>query len=84
MLHGPQPGRPRTERRVRRALLGGDRAAGLAIVLVHGVSPAHEYWDLRPDYSVATNLAAAGYTVFSYDRLGWGRSPYRRPRAATA
>ena len=50
-----------------------------AIVLVHGVSPAHEYWDLRPDFSVARNLAAAGYTVFSYDRLGWGRSHYDRP-----
>lgn len=51
-----------------------------AIVLVHGVSPAHEYWDLRPDFSVARTLAAAGYTVFSYDRLGWGRSPYLRPQ----
>lgn len=53
--------------------------ADKAIVLVHGVSPAHEYWDLRPDFSVASRLAAAGYTVFSYDRLGWGRSHYDRP-----
>lgn len=48
------------------------------IVLVHGVSPDHRYWDLRPDFSVARNLARAGYLVISYDRLGWGRSPYHR------
>lgn len=50
------------------------------IVLVHGVSPTHEYWDVRPDFSIARNLATAGYLVITYDRLGWGRSPYRRPQ----
>jgi alpha-beta hydrolase superfamily lysophospholipase len=59
---------------------GARALAAPAIVLVHGVSPTHEYWDLRPDFSVARNLAAAGYTVFSYDRLGWGHSPYDRPQ----
>ena len=48
------------------------------ILLVHGATPAHEYWDLRPDFSVARNLARAGYQVVAYDRLGYGRSPYHR------
>jgi pimeloyl-ACP methyl ester carboxylesterase len=52
----------------------------IAIVLVHGGGPTHRYWDARPDFSVARNLARAGYLVIAYDRLGYGRSPYDRPR----
>lgn len=48
------------------------------IVLVHGITRAHEYWDLTPEFSAARNLARAGYQVIAYDRLGYERSPYRR------
>jgi pimeloyl-ACP methyl ester carboxylesterase len=53
-----------------------------AIVLVHGNSVTHEFWDVRPDFSVARRLAEAGYLVIAYDRLGYGNSPYPRPRGA--
>lgn len=49
------------------------------IVLVHGGGPTYEYWDARPDFSVARDLARAGYLVIAYDRLGYGKSPYDRP-----
>jgi pimeloyl-ACP methyl ester carboxylesterase len=52
------------------------------IILVHGHSITHAFWDVSPDYSVARNLARAGYLVIAYDRLGYGRSPYLRPRGA--
>jgi pimeloyl-ACP methyl ester carboxylesterase len=51
------------------------------IVLVHGISPAHEYWDLDPNFSAARNLARAGYQVIAYDRLGYEHSPYRHEHA---
>lgn len=53
-----------------------------ALILVHGNSVTHGFWDLRPDFSVARRFAEAGYLVFAYDRLGYGQSPYRRPRGA--
>lgn len=52
------------------------------IVLVHGASITHTFWDLRPDFSVARRLAQAGYLVIAYDRLGYAKSPYRRPPGA--
>jgi pimeloyl-ACP methyl ester carboxylesterase len=47
-----------------------------AIVLVHGTTSSTENWDFSPKWSVARALAGAGYAVFSYDRLGYARSPY--------
>jgi hypothetical protein len=33
-------------------------------------------WDFSPTWSVARALAAAGYVVYSYDRLGYANSRY--------
>jgi pimeloyl-ACP methyl ester carboxylesterase len=52
------------------------------IVLVHGHSVTRGLWDASPDFSVARNFARAGYLVIAYDRLGYGHSPYQRPRGA--
>jgi pimeloyl-ACP methyl ester carboxylesterase len=54
------------------------------IILVHGNSVTHSFWDVRPDldFSVTRRLAEAGYLVVAYDRLGYGNSPYRRPHGA--
>ncbi len=58
-----------------------DRAARVnsstpAIVLVHGIASSTENWDFSPTWSVARGLAAAGYVVYSYDRLGYAKSSY--------
>lgn len=51
-----------------------------AIVLVHGAS-TRGIWDFREHFSVARNLARAGYVVIAYDQLGFpGDSPYERPQ----
>jgi pimeloyl-ACP methyl ester carboxylesterase len=47
-----------------------------AIVLVHGIASSTENWDFSPTWSVARGLAAAGYVVYSYDRLGYAKSSY--------
>jgi pimeloyl-ACP methyl ester carboxylesterase len=47
-----------------------------AIVLVHGIASSTENWDFSPTWSVARALAAAGYVVYSYDRLGYAKSSY--------
>ena len=44
-----------------------------AVLLLHGLSYTGEAWDF-PGYSVAQEIAKAGYTVFAYDRLGYGKS----------
>lgn len=44
-----------------------------AVLLLHGLSYTKEAWDV-PGYSVAREIAKAGYTVFAYDRLGYGES----------
>src|SRR5207245_265799 len=49
-------------------------AAGApVVVLVHGTGGA--IFD-SPGYSLARVIAAAGYIVVAYDRLGQGHSPY--------
>lgn len=51
-----------------------------AILLVHGGS-TRGIWDFREDFSVARNLARAGYVVIAYDQLGFpGDSHYERPQ----
>jgi pimeloyl-ACP methyl ester carboxylesterase len=47
-----------------------------AIVLAHGIASSTENWDFSPTWSVARGLAAAGYVVYSYDRLGYAKSSY--------
>ena len=44
-----------------------------AVLLLHGLSYTKEAWDF-PGYSVAQEIAKAGYTVLAYDRLGYGES----------
>jgi pimeloyl-ACP methyl ester carboxylesterase len=65
-----------------RYYVGEPRPEDKVIVLVHGNSVTGAFWDLRPDLSVARNFAEAGYLVIAYDRLGYGKSPYMRPRGA--
>lgn len=50
------------------------------IILVHGSATSHVVWDFTPGYSVASYMARAGYVVIAYDRLGFGQSPYLRPK----
>src|SRR5436305_2242609 len=47
-----------------------------AIVLVHGIASSTANWDFTPSWSVARSLAAAGYVVISYDRLGYAKSSW--------
>ncbi len=55
---------------------GSVRPSTPAIVLVHGIASSTENWDFSPTWSVARALAAAGYVVYSYDRLGYAKSSY--------
>ena len=47
-----------------------------AVVLVHGIASSTQNWDFSPTWSVARALAADGYVVYSYDRLGYAKSSY--------
>lgn len=51
-----------------------------AIVLVHGIASSTANWDYTPGWSVARSLAKAGFVVISYDRLGFAKSQYNRPK----
>jgi len=42
--------------------------------LIHGVGFDRSYWDVAANYSYVDAAALAGYTTFSYDRLGIGMS----------
>lgn len=49
-------------------------------LLLHGVGFDSSYWDFSPDgsdgYSYVSAAADAGFTTFSYDRLGTGLSEH--------
>jgi pimeloyl-ACP methyl ester carboxylesterase len=60
----------------RRYTQGRVTARTPAIVLVHGIASSTDNWDFSPSWSVARALAAKGYVVYAYDRLGYARSPY--------
>jgi pimeloyl-ACP methyl ester carboxylesterase len=62
----------------RRYTPGGATSATPAIVLVHGIASSTANWEFLPGFSVARNLAQAGYVVISYDRLGFAKSRYSR------
>jgi pimeloyl-ACP methyl ester carboxylesterase len=64
----------------RRFTTGRPKATTPAIVLVHGVASSTENWDYLPSYSVARSLARKGFVVIAYDRLGFARSHYDRPK----
>jgi pimeloyl-ACP methyl ester carboxylesterase len=65
-----------------RYFVANPNAGTRTVILVHGNSITHAFWDAQPDFSAARNLAEAGYLVIAYDRLGYGKSPYPRPRGA--
>src|SRR3954452_25023262 len=67
--------RPRTLYGKRYAVPGATPSTP-AIVLVHGIASSTANWDFSPAWSTARMLAAAGYVVYSYDRLGYARSSY--------
>jgi len=46
------------------------------LVLVHGGASYSYVWDFSEDYSIANSFADAGYAVLTYDRPGYGKSPY--------
>ncbi len=58
-------------------------------VLVHGGTYNHSYWDFAcsacqsDTYSYVQYMAQAGYTTFSYDRLGYGQSDRPLPELVT-
>jgi pimeloyl-ACP methyl ester carboxylesterase len=64
----------------RRFTSGRPAASTPAIVLVHGIASTTANWDFTPSWSVARRLASAGFVVIAYDRLGFGRSTYDRPK----
>lgn len=73
------PGDRRTEQLYGlRYSMGGLRRSTPAVVLVHGIASSTANWDFTPAWSVARSLARAGYTVISYDQLGFARSAYHR------
>ena len=45
---------------------------GPPIVLCHGISSNHHFWDLAPDRSLALDLHARGYDVWNLDLRGHG------------
>ncbi len=60
---------------------GHPTSATPALVLVHGIASSTANWDFSPSYSVARQLAQAGFVVISYDRLGFAKSVYDRPKS---
>ncbi len=58
-------------------------------LLVHGGTYGHIYWDFpcpacqTGNYSYVQYMAQAGYTTFSYDRLGYGESDHPLPELVT-
>lgn len=58
--------------------VGGLRPSTPAVLLVHGIASSTANWDFTPRWSVARSLARTGYTVISYDQLGFAKSPYHR------
>jgi pimeloyl-ACP methyl ester carboxylesterase len=49
-----------------------ERAKAPSVVLCHGISSNHHFWDLQPERSLALALYAAGYDVWNIDLRGHG------------
>lgn len=63
-----------------RYIYGHPKDSTPAIVLVHGIASSTANWDFTPSWSVARRLAREGFVVISYDRLGFAKSHYDRPK----
>lgn len=46
--------------------------AGPPVLLVHGVSSNHRFWDMAPGFSLADHLAEAGFDVWNVDLRSHG------------
>ena len=62
-----------------------ENIGGPAVILIHGISSNHRFWDLEPDRSLARALHQAGFDVWNMDLRGHGdalRLPDgKRPKA---
>ena len=63
-----------------------ERPGAPAVVLCHGISSNHHFWDLDPEHSLAVHLWEAGFDVWNLDLRGHGfavrNERGRRPRPA--
>ncbi len=53
-------------------------SAGPPVVLVHGISSNHHFWDLGPDRSLAEHLHSQGFDVWNMDLRGHGPARFDR------
>ncbi len=53
-------------------------AVGPPVVLVHGISSNHHFWDLDPEHSLAAWLAERGHDVWLLDLRGHGDAAVHR------
>lgn len=53
-------------------------ASGPPVVLLHGISSNHRFWDLDPEHSLAAWLAARGHDVWLLDLRGHGEAAVHR------
>ena len=65
------------------------RSSSTALLLQHGAVSERSAWSggapaIEGTPDMARSLARNGYAVFAIDRLGYGESPYQRPRGSGA
>jgi dienelactone hydrolase len=63
------------------------RSRSTALLLQHGAVSERSAWSggapvIEGTHDMARSLARRGYAVFAVDRLGYGDSPYKRPRGS--
>ena len=49
---------------------------GHPVILVHGISSNHHFWNLNPQYSLALYLQKKGYEVYNIDLRGHGHATH--------
>ena len=53
-------------------------AAGPPVILVHGISSNHHFWDLTEEHSLTAMLAEAGFDAWALDLRGHGDARFRQ------